>query len=219
MNVLAIETSTSVSGISIVNENKVLYECNINIGKTHSLTLMQSIEHMLKLVDVPIDYIACSSGPGSFTGLRIGAGTAKGLAHSLNKKIVNVSTLEAIAYTVKTEEKTIIVPTINARRNQVFTQFYKSENGINQPITKVMCIKNTEVLEMLKNYNCNKIFTGDGIDLFKGEKTCDIYLAYPKASNVGIVALEYIKENKNIESYKTFEPKYYKITQAERELK
>ncbi len=101
MKILAIDTTSLAASVALVDEKKTIAEFTTNYKKTHSQTIMPMLEYLKNMVELDIntvDYIACSSGPGSFTGLRIGAATAKGLAFALNKKIIPVPTLDALAY-------------------------------------------------------------------------------------------------------------------------
>lgn len=131
MRVLAIDTSSIVASVAIVEEEKLVAEFTINNKKTHSQTLLPMLEQMVKFADVSlesVDAIAISGGPGSFTGLRIGAATAKGLGLALNKPLIHVPTLKALAYNmVGTSE--FICPIMDARRSQVYTGIYRFEIG------------------------------------------------------------------------------------------
>ncbi|MDR2183659.1 MAG: tRNA (adenosine(37)-N6)-threonylcarbamoyltransferase complex dimerization subunit type 1 TsaB, partial [Clostridiales bacterium] len=123
MNILAIETTGPVSGVAMVCRDRIMAEFSVNSGLTHSETLLPMIDCMLTtagLCKTDIGAIAVSGGPGSFTGLRIGAACAKGLAFALGLKIVPVSTLDALAYNAITWEGAI-VPIMDARRNQVYS--------------------------------------------------------------------------------------------------
>ena len=126
MNILAIDTTGLVASVALVNEDKTIGEFTTNYKKTHSQTIMPMIEILVKMLEVDldtVDYIACACGPGSFTGLRIGAATAKGLAHGLGKQIIAVPTLDALAYNMM-ESNNLIVPIMDARRNQVYSALY-----------------------------------------------------------------------------------------------
>ena len=101
MKILALDTSGLVASAAITEDGKTIAEYTLNYKLTHSQTIMPMIDEIVKMSETDlstIDYIACAAGPGSFTGLRIGAATAKGLAHGLNKKMIAVPTLEALAY-------------------------------------------------------------------------------------------------------------------------
>ena len=126
MKILALDTTGLVASVALVDEEKTIAEFTTNYKKTHSQTIMPMIEQLKNMVELDlseIDYVACASGPGSFTGLRIGAATAKGLAHGLDKKIIPVPTLDGLAYNLAESSK-LIVPIMDARRNQVYSAIY-----------------------------------------------------------------------------------------------
>jgi len=126
MKILAIDTTGVAASAAVVREGKLLAEDVLNYKLTHSQTIMPLVDDVLKKTETDlktIDYIACSEGPGSFTGLRIGAATAKGLALGLGKKIVTVPTLDVLAYNIFGTEN-IICPIMDARRSQVYSAFY-----------------------------------------------------------------------------------------------
>ena len=120
MKVLGIDTSSNVASAAVIDDDNIIAEYTLNLKKTHSQLLMPMIDSMLKSCECDIkdiDLFAVSVGPGSFTGLRIGIATAKGLAHACGKKIVPVGTLAALAYNLPYAEH-IIVPIMDARRSQ-----------------------------------------------------------------------------------------------------
>ena len=121
MKILALDTTGLVASVALVDENKTIAEFTTNYKKTHSQTIMPMVENLKNMVDLDlstIDYIACACGPGSFTGLRIGAATAKGLAHGLDIPVIPVPTLDALAYNMFGTNK-LVVPIMDARSNQV----------------------------------------------------------------------------------------------------
>ena len=127
MLILAIDSTATVGSVALLRDSTILCEYTVNAGNTHSITLLPMIEHMLKVADIKlsdIDLFAASVGPGSFTGVRIGTATIKGLAHPLSKPCVGVSTLEALAYNLKGLGG-IICPCMNARRSQVYTALFE----------------------------------------------------------------------------------------------
>ena len=137
MKILALDTTGNVSSVALIDDEKLIGEYTINYKMTHSQTIMPMIDEIVKMTELDlkdIDYIACSQGPGSFTGLRIGAATAKGLALGLNKKIVPVPTLDALAYNIFETDK-IICPIMDARRSQVYTALYMWNDGVLENIT------------------------------------------------------------------------------------
>lgn len=226
MKILAIDTTGLTASVAIVDENNIIAEFTLNYKKTHSQTIMPLIEYMVKMIDFDlssIDYIACSNGPGSFTGLRIGASTAKGFAHGLNKRIVPVPTLDAIAYNIF-ETDNIIVPIMDARRNQVYTAFYIWENNKFKRISSYMAEDINTVLNELKNNNKNVIFLGDGVSVHKQTIISfnKNYIFAPqnvnmqKAASVASIAFNLISEGKDV-SYSDFNIFYLRQSQAERE--
>ena len=126
MRVLAIDSSGLTATVAIVEDDQTIAEYTTNYKKTHSQTLLPMIDEMVKMVDADlasIDAIAVSGGPGSFTGLRIGSATAKGLGLALDKPLIHVPTVEAMAYSMYGCED-IICPIMDARRKQVYTGLY-----------------------------------------------------------------------------------------------
>lgn len=166
MNILAIETTGPVAAAAIVCKDRVAAEFAINNKLTHSQVLMSLIDSMFKAADfdkTDIDFIACSAGPGSFTGLRIGAAAAKGLAFGLSRKIVPVSTLDALAYNIAGGEGFQIAPIMDARRNQVYTALYqKTNDGINR-LTDYMACDFDELVSLAQESGASTMFLGDGV--------------------------------------------------------
>lgn len=221
MNILSIETTSAVLSTAIASEEKVIAVFTINNKKTHSVSLMPAIRDMLSYADFDIkdiDYIACSSGPGSFTGLRIGAATAKGIAYALGKKIIPIPTLDSMAYNVYYFNG-IIVPMIDARNNDVFTAFYEYNNESLIRKTDYIAENIKKVLEMLKGQNV--IFTGDGAVVHKekikefGYKIADNLLIMPNAASLSQMAFKNIDNAVDVSG---FELMYLRKSQAEREM-
>lgn len=226
MKILAIDTTSLVASVALVNDNKTIAEFTTNYKKTHSQTIMPMIDYLKNMVELEldtVDYIACSSGPGSFTGLRIGAATAKGLSLALNKKIVPVPTLDAIAYNVFMNEN-LIVPIMDARRNQVYTALYTWEDNQFKRVSDYMAEDINVILEKIKETGKNAIFLGDGVDVHKNTITAfdEEYLFVPqnsnaqRASTVATLAFKYLEEGKAVDA-EDFELTYLRKSQAERE--
>ena len=226
MKILAIDTTSLVASVALVDDTKTIAEFTTNYKKTHSQTIMPIIDYLKKMVELnmsEIDYIACSSGPGSFTGLRIGAATAKGLAFALNKKIVPVPTLDALAYNIFMTDN-IIVPIMDARRNQVYTAFYCWENNEFKRLTDYLAEDINVVLEKLNEFGKNAIFLGDGVKVHKDtiKQFNENYIfALPnfneqRAATVGTLALNYVNNDKAVNPDE-FELTYLRKSQAERE--
>lgn len=126
MKILALDSSGMVASVAIVEEENVLAEYTLNYKKTHSQTLLPMLDEIANQIDLDldtIDAIAVAAGPGSFTGLRIGSATAKGLGLALDKPIIPVPTVDGLAYNLYGIES-LICPLMDARRNQVYTGLY-----------------------------------------------------------------------------------------------
>ena len=134
MILLALDTSGTTASAALMSEYIIMAESSVTLSdlrgagrKTHSETLMPMIAGLFEITGAAledVDYIACTCGPGSFTGLRIGAATAKGLAFAASKPLIAVPTLDALAYTVEGADSTWVVPMIDARRGQAYSAFY-----------------------------------------------------------------------------------------------
>ena len=224
MIILAIDTTANTSSIAVVSETEIIGEFTINYKKTHSQTLMPMIEHLLKTIEIDIsdiDFVACSCGPGSFTGLRIGGATAKAIAHGAGIPIVPVPTLDSLAYNIF-EEKKLIVPIMDARRNQVYSAIYEKKNEKIERLTEYMAEDIEEVLNMVKNYEKEAIFLGDGVTVFREAIEREKYSIPPinmrlqKGSSVGVLAIDLINEKKYVK-YNELSLIYIRKSQAERE--
>ena len=129
MKILAIDSSGLVASVAVVEDETLLAEFTIDYKKTHSQTLLPMLDQMAKMIELDlnsIDAIAVAGGPGSFTGLRIGSATAKGLGLALDKPLLHIPTVDALAYNLYGVE-TLICPIMDARRNQVYTGVYRFE--------------------------------------------------------------------------------------------
>ena len=132
MKILSLDSTADVGTVALCEDEKLLAEMTVNTGNTHSESLLPTVEAVLKITGSTIndiDLFACSTGPGSFTGLRIGIGTVKGLAYGLGKKVVGVSTLEALATNLAFGENKIIIPVMDARRGQFYTAKFSFKKG------------------------------------------------------------------------------------------
>ncbi len=230
MKILGLESSATSASVSVVEDGKVIALEASNTGLTHSQTLMPMVENTLEKADVTIndiDYLAISNGPGSFTGVRIGVSAVKGICDPLNKKCVGVSTLEAIA---KPLESTgvIAVATMDARCNQVYTATFDCLKGEMKRLTEDEAITIDELTVRLKTQEKQLVLIGDGAnvcykkmkDILENISIASPVIRYQSASSVALIAEELIlkDENNAIDSSK-LEPKYLRLSQAERELK
>lgn len=223
MIILAIDTSSTTVSACLITEDKILSEIYLNQKNNHSETIMPIIDNLLKMCDMQlddVDYLACSNGPGSFTGLRVGISTIKGIAFALNKKIIAISTLEVLAYNIFSTNN-VVVPMIDAKSNSIFTGVYK--NGKSILADNIMSIE--EILKYIKDSGENPIFLGDGAikyknvisENFSDKNIAPINLIMPKSSSIGELAINRIREQ-NLVDCRNLEINYIKKPQAQIEL-
>lgn len=232
MRILAIESSGLVASVAVVEgdaENEAtLAEYTVNYKKTHSQTLLPMLDEAAKMTELDlkeVDAIAVSGGPGSFTGLRIGAATAKGLGLALQKPLVHVPTLHGLACNLWGADG-LVCPIMDARRGQVYTGLYEFREGGLVVLEDQMAVSIEELGEKLCSYNRKVIFLGDAVPVFK--ETLETLLAgrqtafapanmnRQRAASVGMLALRYCREGKT-RSAAEYKPDYLRVSQAERE--
>ena len=231
--ILAVDTSGATASVAVIRGSTVLSEStHMNTNKQHCEGLMPALDSCMTSAQVrpqDLDYIACTSGPGSFTGIRIGAATVKGLAHAANIGIIAVPTLDALAYNALSIQQpwcvtTLIVPIIDARRGQVYTATYKRDSSQLVRTNDYECILLTDVLNSLDAIGEKAVFIGDAAEASREllEKrwhfAAPTDLAYVRASSVGFLALEMLKNGYQSLKYSDFKPFYLRKPQAEREL-
>ncbi len=225
MKILAIDSTAIVSTVAICQDENLLSQFTINNGNTHSETLLPMIEASLKVLGLTpddIDLYACSAGPGSFTGVRIGAATIKGLAFDKNKPCAPVSSLDALAHNLLYADG-IICPVMNARRAQLYNALFFCESGKLRRLTDDRLLSVYDLEEELRKYSEHKIYLcGDGYDIAKDAfskiKTEDTPLIhrYQSAYSVALCALE-LAERKQLTTDIELSPVYLRASQAERE--
>lgn len=229
MRVLAIDSSGLTATVAIVEDDTTIAEFTINYKKTHSQTLLPMIDEMVKMVEADlntIDAIAVAGGPGSFTGLRIGSATAKGLGLALGKPLIHIPTADAMAYSIYGCED-IICPIMDARRNQVYTGIYQMDGDKLQVLEAQMAVEIDELAKKLCTYGKPVIFLGDGVPVHKDRLEKELMTNYDiafapahmnqqRAAAVGMLGIQYYKEGKT-ETAMEHEPDYLRVSQAERE--
>ena len=228
MKILAIDSSGLVASVAVVEDDRLLGEYTIDYKKTHSQTLLPMIDEVASMteLDLPtIDAIATSAGPGSFTGLRIGSATAKGLGLALEKPLIAVPTVDAIAYALYgvTER---ICPLMDARRNQTYTGLYRfSPDGEFEVIRSQCAVDISDIIDSVNASDEPVIFSGDGVPVFGDyiEKNCKVpYRMAPAGWNrqrgaaVAALGMIYLKAGNTV-SAEDFRPIYLRLSQAERE--
>ena len=155
MKILAIESSSMVASAAIVNDDILVAEYTVNHKVTHSQTLLPMIDEILTMTQTDkssIDAIAVSGGPGSYTGLRIGSATAKGLGMALDIPLIHVPTLDAMAYNVYGYAG-LVCPIMDARRSQVYTGIYEFSDGKFNILLENSAITFDELMEKLDALN------------------------------------------------------------------
>lgn len=239
MRVLAIDSSGLVATVAVVEDTQTIAEYTMNYKKTHSQTLLPMIADMMKMAEIApesVDAIAVSGGPGSFTGLRIGSATAKGLGLAWKKPLIHVPTVDALAYQVYGCEN-IICPIMDARRKQVYTGVYtfswgagkKEGTGQTEPAFQVlrmqMAVPVEDLIQRLNNYNRPVVFLGDGVPVCQEMLAAGLRVPYSlapaymnrqRAAVVGMLGIHYYKAGK-YETAEEHRPEYLRQSQAERE--
>ena len=219
MKILALDSTAVVASVAVCDGEKLLACYTVNAGNTHSETLLPMVESALKATDLTVDDIelfALSEGPGSFTGVRIGAATVKGLAFGREKPCVGVSTLEALAYNLCGFEG-ILCPCMNARRNQVYNALFRSDGkGSLERLCPDRAIGVEELEEELKGYGEPVRVCGDGAFLLTGKyEYVPEPLIHQNGYSVAMCALKAFNEGR-FTSDEAIAPTYLRPSQAER---
>ncbi|MDD6276449.1 MAG: tRNA (adenosine(37)-N6)-threonylcarbamoyltransferase complex dimerization subunit type 1 TsaB [Clostridia bacterium] len=225
MKILGIDSSAKSASAAITDDGKIISYLYTNTGLTHSQTLMPMIDSAIKSAGVSlgdIDLIAVNNGPGSFTGVRIGVASAKGISDASGVPCIGISTLESMAYNFAGFIGCIICAVMDARCSQVYTALFEiTDNGVKR-LTDDEAISIAELEERLKDYETTKILVGDGAELcynmIKGE---NILLAGQKLRYQDAVGVCGAAENKPVSDYVTGDrlvPVYLRLPQAQREL-
>ena len=224
MKILALDSSALVASVALCQDEKVLAEYTLNNGNTHSETLLPMVESILGffgMTSADVDLFAVSAGPGSFTGVRIGAATLKGLAFASGKPCAEISTLEALAYNLRMH-KGLICPVMNARRSQVYTALFRSDGKELQRLMPDSAMAISELDEILAGYSEEVALCGDGYDItvkgFEQTALCPVpeRLRLQSAVSVASVALKNHK-NGDVCSDRELGVNYLRPSQAERE--
>lgn len=227
MKILGLDSSGIVASVAVVEDDILVAEYTVNYKKTHSQTLLPMLDEIAKMTELDlntIDAIAVAAGPGSFTGLRIGSATAKGLGLALKKPLVAVPTVEGLAYNLY-DTQGLICPIMDARRKQVYTGIYRFEDHRLVTVEDRMAVPMEELITKLNAYQQPVTFLGDGVPVFKdmiAEKLTVSYTFAPahvnkqRAAAVAALGLVYYKEGK-IQTAMEHIPDYLRVSQAERE--
>lgn len=231
MKILALDSSGLVASVALAEDDNLIAEYTIQYKKTHSQTLLPMLEELKNMVELDlstVDAIAVAAGPGSFTGLRIGSATAKGLAFAMEKPIVPVPTLEGLAYQMYGTDAAVC-PIMDARRSQVYTGIYEfvdEKDGYDMCVIKEQCaVSFDEIAEALNSLGRRTVFIGDGIPVFRERMREVLQVSYTlapahrsrqSAACIAALGSVYYAQGK-IVSGAEHVPEYLRLSQAERE--
>lgn len=226
MKILAFESSAKAAGVALCEDEFLVAQSYQNNGLTHSTTLLPMAEDLLRNCGVPlgeVDCLAVSAGPGSFTGLRIGISTVKGLCWGAEKPCAGVSTLEAMAWNLAHMDA-VICCAMDARRHQVYNALFRAREGTLERLTPDRAISLEELAQELKSLDAPQIVVGDGSELCYNDasarglqlKLAPPHLRFQSAWGVARAALEQARQGKLV-SGADLVANYLRLSQAERE--
>ena len=233
MKILAIDTTAKTAAIAIADGEKLIASATLNAPGTHSVTILPAVDMLLKgssLTVADIDAFACSAGPGSFTGVRIGVALIKGLAFGTDKPCIGVSSLESLARNAVGFDG-IVCPVMDARRNQLYNALFRFENGALVRITEDRLLTADELAEDLSKYSDKILFVGDGYAIAESKiialdgsgrmSVAPEFYRWQNGYSVAQSALAVINsaEDGDLSSYTAaaLSPVYLRASQAERE--
>ncbi|MDI9508920.1 MAG: tRNA (adenosine(37)-N6)-threonylcarbamoyltransferase complex dimerization subunit type 1 TsaB [Bacillota bacterium] len=227
MRILALDSSGLVASVAIASEEALLAEYTINYKRTHSQTLLPMLDEIIRMADLDIsdiDAIAVSAGPGSFTGLRIGSATAKGLGLALDKPIIPIPTVDGLAYNLYGTDK-MVCPIMDARRDQVYTGLYEFIDDRLNVISPQKAVSIDELVEEINQIGRETIFLGDGVPIHRERienkmkndyEFAPIHMNRQRAGAIAALGLQYYRLGQ-VESADQHQPVYLRMSQAERE--
>ena len=228
MKIIAIDSSGLVATVAIATDDALTAEYTVNYKKTHSQTLLPMLDEIKKMTELDldeVDAIAIAAGPGSFTGLRIGSATAKGLGLALDKPLIEVPTVDALAMNMWGSSD-IICPIMDARRNQVYTGFYEFDENDRLRVLHERFADDIEtVISMLEEYGRRVTFLGDGVPAYakiieqtmkQPHRFAPLNMNRQRAASLAVLAMQYLSEGKTVTAAE-HKPDYLRPSQAERE--
>lgn len=226
MRILGIESASLVASVAVVTGDELTAEYTVNLKKTHSQTLLPMIDEVLRMLEIEldaVDAIAVSAGPGSFTGLRIGSATGKGLGLALGKPLIHIPTIDAMAYNLYGASG-LICPIVDARRNQVYTGLYHFMDKF-ETVKEQYGAEIKDLIEEINAIGEKVIFLGDGVPVHQKliEESIKVPCAFAPAhvnrqrgASVAALGAVYYGEGRT-ESARDHKPDYLRKSQAERE--
>ena len=231
MKILGLDSSGLVASVAIVENDLLLAEYTTDYKKTHSQTLLPMLDELRNMIELDmntVDAIAIASGPGSFTGLRIGSATAKGLGLALQKPLVEVPTLEGLAWNLWGTDR-LVCPLMDARRNQVYTAAYEfvphGEDFEMRAVIPQNPMDIGEIAEKLNALGRKVIFLGDGVPVYlsvlRGRLKVDYHIApagnnRQRAASIAALGAVYYAQGRMVDAA-SHQPEYLRKSQAERE--
>lgn len=229
MKILGVDSSGLVASVAYLEDGIIKGNLSVNYQKTHSQTLLPMLDELVKTLNIDlkeIDCIAVANGPGSFTGLRIGVATVKGLGLAIDKKTVGVSTLEALALNWQGVSG-LVCPIMDARRSQVYTAVYKYSAKLpeSEAVIEPDSLLIEELCDKLNEIGEKVYFTGDGVPVYRKYIEDNLKVpfefptaanAYQNAANIAVLGEFYAKKGQAVEA-KDLTPVYLRKPQAERE--
>ena len=232
MLILSVDSSSQTASVSLSNDSSLLGCVTLNIGNKHSATLLPAVSFLFSAAGLQasdVGLFALAAGPGSFTGVRIGAATLKGIALGNGAPCIGVSTLETLAEGTASFDG-ILCPMINARRDRYFTASFSAESGRISRLTEDDTVSGDNIEKYILSQNRRVYLSGDGVDLFlenhpEAKYACTAaseMLRYPSAYYAGILALRKYEsadeEERSGFTAESLRPVYLRRPQAEREL-
>lgn len=226
MKIIGLDSSGLVAGVALWEDGVIRADYTTNYKKTHSQTLLPMLDEIRTMTDLDmntIDAIAIAAGPGSYTGLRIGAATAKGLGFALDKPIIEVPTLEGLAFNLWGTTD-VVCPLMDARRQQVYAGIYDFNPELNV-LMEQSAIPVVDVLEKVNEIGRPVVFLGDGAPVYRSiieEKVTAPYRFAPahrsrqSAASVATLGAMYFEQGRFV-SAADHAPVYLRKSQAENE--
>ena len=219
------DTATRTASIGLVEENRIVGEFSLQVDRVHSKKLMPMVDQLLEAAGVEatkIEAIAVSAGPGSFTGLRIGMATAKGLAYALSVPLIGVSTLAGLCYNCIPADA-LLCPILDARMSEFYTALYRWENGQLVPVIEDSVMRREKLIQMLAGEEGPKIVVADqalesNLNLNEAFSGSILYApphqALPRGVSIALLGYKQI-ENGAGDSLLSLQPAYLRRSQAE----
>lgn len=228
MKILAIDTTAKTAAAAITDGEKLLASATLNTPSTHSVTMLPTVEMLLKSAGITaseIDIFAVSAGPGSFTGVRIGVSLVKGLAFGRKQACVGVSSLEALARNMVSTDG-LICPVMDARRNQLYNAIFEYRGGKLLRLTPDRTVMADALARELESMDKPVFFIGDGYHIMEKKKlSCQretpVACRWQNGAGVALAALAAYDEaeDKSVFTDRMLRPEYLRLPQAERELR